>query len=447
MKPDDLIDNRFVVEKLVAAGGMGIVYRAHDLQTAKTVALKVIESRNPEEVLRAFQEFELLAKIDHPGIVRHIADGVTDDRIQYLAMEWIEGPTVADRMEKDGFSQREVVALARSVAAGLGAAHKHAIIHRDIKPTNIILENNEPSRARVIDFGLARLAGRRNASLTKTGMTLGTPGYMAPEQARGERNLMPTVDVFCLATILYECLTATAAFTGGSLAALMTNVILKDPTPILDVVPGASADLSAAITQMLIKDPAKRLANGDAAAAVFDALADIPDGPRRRRIESSAPPTVRAHSGGAIATHGLVLATRHFVDEIDEPPSAEEVALLHDAAAAVGGVVEVLATGAVVMHFAGTARDIAGRAARAALAMRHILTTWAIAISTLDPNLTLVGDAGTVLLGRAAKAAIFAKTPEARGAILVDPQTATYLDDTFDVERSSPPRLKGLKQA
>ena len=446
MKPDDLIDNRFVVEKLVAMGGMGVVYRAHDLQTEKTVALKAIEARGAEEVLRAFQEVELLAKIDHPGIVRHIADGITSDKVMYLAMEWIEGPTVADRMEKEGFSQREVVALGRAVAAGLGAAHQRGIIHRDIKPTNIILENNDPGRARVIDFGLAKMAGMTNASLTKTGMTLGTPGYMAPEQARGKRDLMPMVDVFCLATILYECLTASAAFTGGSLAALMTNVILNEPTPILDVVPDASPDLAAAITQMLTKDPASRLANGDAAARVFEALADIPDGPRRRRIESSAPPTVRAHSGGAVATHGLVLATRHFVDEIDEPPNASEQALLHDAAAAVGGVVEVLATGAVVVHFAGTARDIAVRAARCAIAMRHILPTWAMAISTLDPNLTLVGDAGAVLLGRAAKAAIFAKTPEARGAILVDPQTAIYLDTAFEVERTSPPRLHGIKR-
>ncbi|MBV8756054.1 MAG: serine/threonine protein kinase [Deltaproteobacteria bacterium] len=446
MTPGERIDNRFVVEKLVATGGMGVVYRAQDTQTGQPVALKVLETRSAEDVIRAIQEVELLAKVNHPGIVRHIADGLTKDDVQYLAMEWIEGPTIADRMEKDGFSQREVVEVGRAVAAGLGAAHAHGIIHRDIKPTNIILEGNECTRARVIDFGLARLAGPGQRSLTRTGMTLGTPGYMAPEQARGRRDLLPAVDVFCLATILYECLTATAAFTGSSLASLMANVILAEPTPILDIVPTASPDLAAAITQMLVKDPTLRVANGNVAVAVFDALADIPDGPRRRRIESGAPPTVRAHTGGAVATHGLVLATRGFVDDIVDPPAPSEQALLHDAAAAVGAVLEVLATGSVVVHFAGTARDIAARAARCALAIKHILPQWAVAISTLDPALTLVSDAGTDLLGRAAKAAIFAKTPEARGAILVDPQTANYLDGTFEIDRTSPPRLRGVKR-
>lgn len=448
MNPGEVVDDRFRIEKQIGAGGMGIVYRAHDLETGGTVALKVIHANTAEEILRATREVEALAGLDHPGIVRHIKDGLTSTDQLYLAMSWIEGITLADRLDTDGFSLREAVALAHAVALGLGAAHSTGILHRDIKPTNIMLDGGEPGRAKLIDFGLARAIGATGKNVTRTGITIGTPGYMSPEQARGARLLTPASDVFNLGVVLYECCTGRSAFFGSNLAALLLNIVLATPVPLSVYCAEAPPELDALVARWLAKDPRKRPPDGAAAAAELAqlaSLAPLPDRPRRDSHHLIDGQTRRTPERPAPApsmplSHCLVLAARGFLDDFLEPPTPGELALVEAAAKLAGGAVEVLATGAVAAHFEGRPHEAALRAAEFALAVQGVLGRWTLAISSTHPELSGATDEGTALLMRAAKAALFARAKLPPG-VTIDPHTAKLVADGFELSTTTPPRL------
>jgi serine/threonine protein kinase len=432
----DLVEDRFRIEKRIGSGGMGVVYRAHDLNTGKAVALKVIHTTTAEDVLRATREIETLAKFDHSSIVRHIKDGLTTTDQLYVAMEWVDGITVTERLETDGFTLREAVDLAHTVALGLGVAHAVNVVHRDIKPSNIMLVKRDPARAQLIDFGLARVAGGLN-KVTRTGITVGTPGYMSPEQARGLRTLGPPSDIFNLGLILYESATGFPAFQGPNLAALMLNICLHDPVKLSLRCPEAPPQLDALIARWLAKNPNRRPKNGLEAAHEIAAIrAFIPDGPRRdahhlvdgktRAGDDPVPPSLDSHC--------LVLASRGFLDDYLDPPSSEELQVVEVAAIAAGGELEVLATGAVAAHFSGNARDVAARAAGFALDIASVMEAWTLAISTTLPEFSDAADEGTALLMRAAKAALFARTKLPQG-VTIDPITAGLVEDFFVVTK------------
>ncbi|HWU86395.1 MAG TPA: serine/threonine-protein kinase, partial [Kofleriaceae bacterium] len=212
----ELIDRRFRLEREVGSGGMGRIWRARDEETGRTVAVKVISTDAPTAVERFAREAVILAQIRHPGIVDYIAHGAVEGK-SYLVMEWLEGFDLSRRLRdarvdlfatlphrrgaggaagagepgaagagalRPGLPAGEVVVMARRLASALGEVHARGVVHRDLKPENIFLVDGDLTRAKLIDFGVAR--GLGPVALTDVGMVIGTPYYMAPEQVRGE---------------------------------------------------------------------------------------------------------------------------------------------------------------------------------------------------------------------------------------------------------------------
>jgi eukaryotic-like serine/threonine-protein kinase len=270
-----VIGGRFSVRRIAATGGMGRVCDAIDLSTGERIALKLMQERSaPLELERFTREAETLAALRHPGIVRYIAHGQTETGEGYLAMEWLDGDDLRHRLEQRGLSVTETVLLARQVADALAAAHEAGVIHRDLKPSNLFLLGGEVSCVKIIDFGIARHAAQVHA-LTRTGVQVGTPMYMAPEQARGERAIKPAVDMFSLGCILYECLAGHPPFVADHLAALLARILFEEARPLDVEAPHVPEGLARLIARMLAKDPLGRPRD---AAALRDELGALSPG-------------------------------------------------------------------------------------------------------------------------------------------------------------------------
>src|SRR5258708_6611713 len=171
---------------------MGAVYRALDRMTGAPAAVKVLTGGTSLHD-RFAQEARVLSELNHPSIVRYVAHGTTSHGELFLAMEWLEGEDLAQRLGRGGLTRAQTLCGVRRVAEGLGVAHARGVVHRDVKPSNVLLPEGEPARAKLVDFGIARLeaSGVAPASrpTTRTGMVLGTVGYMSPEQAIGAKDV------------------------------------------------------------------------------------------------------------------------------------------------------------------------------------------------------------------------------------------------------------------
>jgi eukaryotic-like serine/threonine-protein kinase len=259
-----LIDGRFEVERFVARGGMGDVYRGVDRRGGLPVALKLLVCDKPVLIERLGLEARALTELDHPAIVRPVAHGVCPDHGPYLAMEWLEGTTLSERIARQPLDVDDSLALAARVAAGLAAAHGRGMVHRDIKPSNLLLVDDRPERVKIVDFGIARLGVWQQ--LTADGGVVGTPAYMAPEQIRSDRALGPAADVFALGCVLFRCLTSESPFPGRRVEAVLAQIAMIERAPRVSSfrphVPDAVDELVAA---MMSHDPADRPADGGAA--------------------------------------------------------------------------------------------------------------------------------------------------------------------------------------
>ena len=187
LEPGSLIAERFEVEALAAAGGMASVYRCRDRVEGGSAALKVQPAAQPLDLRRFEREAQLLSELRHPGIVRYVAHGLLAGDL-WIAMEWLEGEPLESRLSRGPLSIAEAVRLAARIAEVLAPIHARGVVHRDLKPSNLFLPGGDLAAVKLIDFGIAGL--RRGQAITLSGAILGTPGYMAPEQARGE----PDVD-------------------------------------------------------------------------------------------------------------------------------------------------------------------------------------------------------------------------------------------------------------
>jgi tetratricopeptide (TPR) repeat protein len=265
--------DRFEIERQVAAGGMATVYRARDRDNGAPVALKVLHGRGAPHAERFGQEAQFLAELTHPAVVRYVAHGSTLSGEHYLAMEWLDGETLEERLERGALGVVETVDLGRRVADALGSAHRRGIVHRDIKPSNLFLPQGSLEAAKVLDFGLARrvLDPRR---ITQAGKIMGTPMYMAPEQARGEPHIDGRADIFALGCVLYECLAREVAFNGPTAMAVLAKICLEEPRPLRDICPTLPGDLEAILARMLLKERGERIADAAALALELERAAE-----------------------------------------------------------------------------------------------------------------------------------------------------------------------------
>jgi tetratricopeptide (TPR) repeat protein len=265
--------DRFDIERLVGSGGMATVYRAVDRQTGQPVALKILHGRTSEQTERFEQEAELLAELSHPAIVRYVGHGTTPVGEHYLAMEWLDGATLEDVLSNGPLTIGESVDLGRRVAEALASAYRCGIVHRDIKPGNLILPGGALPAIRVLDFGLARrvLDQRR---ITQSGGIMGTPMYMAPEQARGEPYIDARADIFALGCVLFQCLTGQPPFTGPTAMAVLAKICLDESLPVRDLCPGLPLELEQMLSRMLAKERGGRPPDATSVAVELTRIAD-----------------------------------------------------------------------------------------------------------------------------------------------------------------------------
>jgi len=424
---NDQLLGRFRIDARIAEGGMATVYRGFDQQLDQTIAIKVLRHGAIADVARFEREAEILAALDHPGISRYITGGVAHDGSRFLVLEWIDGTTLAEHHARAGLTPADGVAVVAQVAGALGTAHARGLVHRDIKPDNILLAGGELSRAKLIDFGLGRTAG--DVRLTETGTAVGTPGYMAPEQARGERAIDPRGDVFALGCVLYECVSGVPAFAGRNSAAVMARIVLCDPPAIGAVWPAVPPALERLLSRMLAKRRDDRPRDAAEVAAELAAIA-APDSPRRRRSSVEAAPTVVGHGDAA---HAIFL----HAGPVDPaapggPADADAVAALVRVVAPFRAVVHPLADGTIVVVVPG---DEAAAAADCALALAGSFAEAPIVLvgpGQLAAPLGAVIDAGAEALERADLQRIFGGAASA-GAIRVDPVTARRLAGRFEL--------------
>jgi len=274
---DEVIADRYELQELVGTGGMSSVYKARDRLLERLVALKILHphhASDAEFVERFRREARSVAQLSHPNIVTVIDRGDDDGR-QFIVFEYVEGENLKEVVTREGpLPLRRALELALQVARGLAFAHSQGLVHRDVKPQNVLMNGDD--QAKVTDFGIARsVEVDVGAGVTQTGTVLGTSAYIAPEQASGG-DITPQTDVYSLGVVLYELLTGEVPFPGESFVAVAMKHI-NDPAPnVLERRPEVPPRLAAAVDRALAKDPAERFASMDDFVAELSAcLAEL----------------------------------------------------------------------------------------------------------------------------------------------------------------------------
>ncbi|HWA56412.1 MAG TPA: serine/threonine-protein kinase, partial [Gemmatimonadales bacterium] len=237
LSPGDLqqlLGSHFVVRRELGGGSMAAVYQADDTRHGRQVAIKLLRPEYAATIAaeRFLREIEIAARLQHPHIVPLLDSGAVRDTL-YLVMPYIEGESLRVRLVREGrLAPAEVIRILTDVADALAYAHRKGIVHRDIKPDNILLSGRH---ALVTDFGVAKAvaaSGPGGSGTLTVGVALGTPAYMAPEQATAAPDLDQRVDIYALGVVAYELLTGTTPFTGSSAQALLTAHVLEAPVPV-----------------------------------------------------------------------------------------------------------------------------------------------------------------------------------------------------------------------
>ncbi|MCG6958236.1 MAG: serine/threonine-protein kinase [Gemmatimonadetes bacterium] len=284
--------DHYVIERELGQGGMATVYLAHDVKHDRSVALKVLR---PElaAVLgadRFVQEIKTTANLSHPNILP-LFDSGTADGFLYYVMPFVDGETLRDKLNRETqFAVDEAVHITAEIAEALDYAHRHEVIHRDIKPENILLHDGRPM---VADFGIAlAVSAAAGGRMTETGLSLGTPHYMSPEQATAEKDITARSDVYSLGCMLYEMLTGDPPHVGASAYQIIMKIVTEEPAPVTNLRKSVPPYVAATVAKALSKLPADRFATAhDFAEALLGRAAVIaPNG-------TAAPMGTTAHRG------------------------------------------------------------------------------------------------------------------------------------------------------
>src|SRR5215211_708004 len=278
------LESRYRIAREVGVGGMATVYLAHDLRHERDVAIKVL---HPDLAAalgaeRFLAEIKTTAKLQHPHILPLLDSGAAGGLLFYV-MPYVAGETLRQRLTRDTqLPIDDAVRLARDIADALGAAHAHGIVHRDIKPENILLQGDH---ALVADFGIALAVQQAGGSrMTQTGLSLGTPQYMSPEQAMGEKVIDARSDIYALGAVTYEMLVGEPPFTGPSVQAIVARLMSEDPRSIVAQRKAVDESVEYAVMRALEKLPADRFATAHEFAAALSEAA--PDGSLKRTSSS-----------------------------------------------------------------------------------------------------------------------------------------------------------------
>jgi len=426
MQTGERVADRFVIRDLADRGASGAVYRAQDLTTNADVALKIIDSDTLEE--HFLREARVLEGLRHPTIVSYVAHGTTAEGRVYLALEWLDGETLSRRLREGPLSLLDALAITRAVADALAHAHELGVVHRDVKPSNIFLAAS--GGVKLIDFGIAQL--RQATRITRTGTTMGTPAYMAPEQARAGK-IDGRADIFSLGCVLYRCLAGVAPFQAENVTATLAKVLFEEAMPLRSRRREVPLELDALVMRMLAKDPNDRVPS---ARTVID---ELDRAPTEMRLTSTPPSDTSSPS--------LTLSERRFVSVVlarsygaDIEVPREDPTIVSDSSERmlssrrappppVGQIVR-LVDGTLAATFSGA--DHVEQAAHCALDMQkrleHGRVVMTSGLAVVEERLPL----GEVI-ERAAQ--ILDRPPGKLSGIRVDAISARLLEARFDVIR------------
>jgi serine/threonine-protein kinase len=306
----EIVAGRYELEELLGSGGMSSVFKARDTLLERRVALKILHPHFTDDdqyVERFRREARAVASLSHPNIVT-ILDRGEDEGRQFIVFELVEGRTLAEVLREEGrLPVRRALEIAIQVARGLAFAHEQGLVHRDVKPQNVIL--NGDGRAKVTDFGIARSLDVQG--VTQSGAVLGTSNYIAPEQASGQP-VDRTTDVYSLGVVLFELLTGEVPFPGESFVAVAMQHVNEPPPSVLEVRPDVPVRVARAVDRALEKDPAERFPTMDAFAAELQAcVAELGAAPDLDATLIHSAPVVRVRRRrllpAALVALGLVL--------------------------------------------------------------------------------------------------------------------------------------------
>jgi serine/threonine protein kinase len=271
LSPGDLIDDKYRIVRLLGEGGMGAVYEGENTRIHRRVAIKVLHQNvagMADVVARFEREAQAAGRIGSEHIVDVLDLGTLLSGDRYMVMEYLDGDSFSARIRDRGrLSPGELYVIARQLLDALTAAHNAGIIHRDLKPDNVFLlksRRGEPELVKLLDFGISKFSGSNAAfSMTRTGAVMGTPYYMAPEQARGARELDHRVDLYSVGVIFYEALAGQVPFKADTFNELLFKIVLETPAPLSDVVPNLDPAFAAIVSKAMAREPGERFQTAD----------------------------------------------------------------------------------------------------------------------------------------------------------------------------------------
>ena len=370
LNPGEIIDGKYRIVRLIGEGGMGAVYEGENTRIHRRVAIKVLlaaVAEQGEAVARFEREAQAAGRIGSEHIVEVLDLGTLPNGDRYLVMEFLDGEGLGSRIKNRGrLSAQELGPIASQLMEGLAAAHGAGIIHRDLKPDNVFLLRTRGGKAdfvKLLDFGISKfsaLSGDSGFSMTRTGAVMGTPYYMAPEQAKGSRELDHRVDIYATGVILYEALTGQVPFNADTFNELLFKIVLEEPRPLGQIDPNIDPGFAAIVTKGMARDPAHRFQSASEfqqaiamwssgqGAALVNAL-----GPTRApanvgtQTRAAGPATLGTGTPGTWAQSGT-----HLDAERDAIPKKSNAGLL--AALAVGGLVVLGGGGFLAMKAFGS---------------------------------------------------------------------------------------------